>query len=207
MKIPQIVLADDHAVVIEGVRAVIKSDARFQVSATVADAASLLKYLSENEVDLLVLDIDIPGADKLKLLKRIKETYANLKIVIFTMHNGITYFLDAYKVGVDSYVLKTEPITFFPTVLLKALKGEFYCSDELKKFLSKQENKDLIKPKELEIISLLAKGLQYSEIANRIRKSEKTVEYYVYKLRKKYSVNNNVDLLLKLSGEIIVEEG
>lgn len=207
MNIPNIVLADDHAVVLEGLRVVIKSDSRFQLSASLSDAVSLLKYLSENEVDLIVLDIDIPGAEKLKLLKTIKETYANLKVVIFTMHNGINYFLESIKLGADSYVLKTESITFLPTILLKALKGEFYCSDELKIFLTKQGKKEFIKPKEMEIINLLAQGLQYGEIANRLGKSEKTVEYYVYKLRKKYSVNNNVDLLLKLSSEIILPEG
>lgn len=206
MKIHNIVLADDHAVVMEGLRAIIKSDLRFTVSATFADAPSLLKYLAEFAVDLLVLDIDIPGAEKLKLLKTIKETYENLKVVIFTMHNGIQYFLEARNLGVDSYVLKTEPITFMPTILLKTLKGEFYCSEELKIHLSKKGNKDSLKPKEAEVLSLLARGLQYSEIAAQIGKSEKTIEYYVYKLRKKYSVNKNVDLLLKLSGEIILPE-
>ncbi len=206
MKIHNIVLADDHAVVMEGLRAVIKSDLRFTISATFADAPSLLKYLSEFEVDLLVLDIDIPGAEKLKLLKTIKETYANLKVVIFTMHNGIQYFLEARNLGVDSYVLKTEPITFMPTILLKALKGDFYCSEELKIHLTRKGNQNSLKPKEVQVLSMLAKGLHYAEIANRIGKSEKTIEYYVYKLRKKYSVNNNVDLLLKLSGEIILSE-
>lgn len=202
----EIILADDHAVIVEGVKAVLKSHSRLKVKGDFSIAKSLLEFLSKDKADLILLDIDIPGADKLNLLKKIKLRYPQTKVVIFTMHKGMNYFLEAKKLGADSYVLKSDLISFLPTILLKALKGEFYCSDELKQLLTKEYNKEIIKPKELEILSFIAQGMKYADISKQIGKSEKTIEYYVYKLRKKYDVKNNVDLLLKLSNEIILKE-
>lgn len=202
----EIILADDHAVIVEGVKAVLKPHSRLKVKGDFSNAKSLLEFLSKDKVDLILLDIDIPGADKLNLLKKIKLRYPQTKVVIFTMHKGMNYFLEAKKIGADSYVLKSDLISFLPTILLKALKGEFYCSDELKQLLTKEYNKEIIKPKELEILSFIAQGMKYADISKQIGKSEKTIEYYVYKLRKKYDVKNNVDLLLKLSNEIILKE-
>lgn len=202
----EIILADDHAVIVEGVKAVLKSHSRLKVKGDFSNANSLLEFLSKDKADLILLDIDIPGADKLNLLKKIKLRFPQTKVVIFTMHKGMNYFLEAKKLGADSYVLKSDLISFLPTILLKALKGEFYCSDELKQLLTKEYNKEIIKPKELEILSFIAQGMKYADISKQIGKSEKTIEYYVYKLRKKYDVKNNVDLLLKLSNEIILKE-
>lgn len=202
----EIILADDHAVILEGVKAILKSHSRLKVKGDFSNAKSLLEFLSKDKADLILLDIDIPGADKLNLLKKIKLRFPQTKVVIFTMHKGMNYFLEAKKLGADSYVLKSDLISFLPTILLKALKGEFYCSDELKQLLTKEYNKEIIKPKELEILSFIAQGMKYADISKQIGKSEKTIEYYVYKLRKKYDVKNNVDLLLKLSNEIILKE-
>ena len=180
----EIILADDHAVILEGVKAILKSHSRLKVKGDFSNSKSLLEFLSKDKVDLILLDIDIPGADKLNLLKKIKLRYPQTKVVIFTMHKGMNYFLEAKKLGADSYVLKSDLISFLPTILLKALKGEFYCSDELKQLLTKEYNKEIIKPKELEILSFIAQGMKYADISKQIGKSEKTIEYYVYKLYK-----------------------
>jgi DNA-binding NarL/FixJ family response regulator len=201
-----IVLVDDHAVILEGVKAILKSHPRFKIFACFSESKSLIDYLFKNKIDLVLLDIDIPGVEKLDLLKKIKTEFPYIKVVIFTMYNSINYFLEAQKLGADSYVLKSDLITFLPTILLKTMKGEFYCSDDLKVILSQNNKKEILKPKELEILKLVAKGFQYNQIAKQLGKSEKTIEYYIYKLRKNFGVKNNVDLLLKLSKEIILKE-
>ncbi len=198
----RVIIADDHSVVATGVRAVLKSDPRLEVCGTFQNANSVLEFLQTNEVDLAILDLDMPGAQNFSLLKIIKENYPHLKIVIFTMHSGIQSFFQAGKYGADSYVLKSEPITYLPTIIMQTMKGIFYCSDELKMYLTQKKSEQNIKPMEFEILGLLASGLQYIEIAEKICKSEKTVEYYIYKLRKKYGANNNAELLHKLKDEI-----
>ena len=186
MKI-RVIIADDHSVVTAGVKAVLKSDIRLEVCGIFQDGNSVLEFLQNNEIDLAILDLDMPGAQNFELLRILKENYPNLKIIIFTMHNGIQSFFQAGRLGADSYVLKSEPITYLPTIIMQAMKGE-----------------QKLKPLEFEILGFLAIGLEYSEIAKKICKSEKTVEYYIYKLRKKYNANNNTELLHKLKEEISI---
>lgn len=198
----RVIIADDHSVVATGVRAVLKSDPRLEVCGTFQNANAVLEFLQTNEVDIAILDLDMPGAQNFSLLKILKESYPHLKIVIFTMHNGIQSFFQAGKHGADSYVLKSDPITYLPTIIMQTMKGISYCSDELKMYLTLKKSEQKIKPLEFEILGLLTSGLEYVDIARRIGKSEKTVEYYIYKLRKKYDANNNAELLHKLRDEI-----
>ena len=129
MKKIKIAIADDHSVVTEGLRIVLKSDPRFSVEGVFSTGESLLIFLAENPVDLVILDIDIPGGEDFAILRKIKLMNRNCKVVIFTMHAGIKYFLEAKKYGADSYVVKTESVTFLPSVILFALNGQFYPSD------------------------------------------------------------------------------
>ena len=201
-----VIIADDHSVVMEGVRAVLKSDPRFNFKGTFQSSKSVIEFLNKNQVDIIILDIDMPDTKNLSHLKEIKTKFPDTKVIIFTMHDSSSYFLKAKSLGADSYLLKTESITFIPTVLIKAIKGEFYSSDELKSLLNENTTKPKMKSIELKIIKLLARGFHYSDIALKIQKSEKTVEYHIYKLRKKFSVTSNVELLLKLSQEMIIQE-
>lgn len=197
-KIFRIIVADDHSVVTEGIRVILKSDIRFKICGIFANADSVLKFLEQEEIDIIVLDIDMPGANKFSLLKAIKENHPLVKVVIFTMHEGMNYFFDARKNGADSYALKSESITFLPSILMQTLKGIFYCSDAVKVHLSKDAKKKSLTPIENEIFDFLAQGFRYNEIAEKINKSEKTIEYYIYKLRKKYNVQSNAELILQL---------
>lgn len=203
MKI-RVIIADDHSVVTAGLRAVLKSDPRLEVCGLFLNGNSVLEFLQTNEVDLAILDLDMPGAKNFELLKKLKENYPRIKIIIFTMHCGTQSFFQARKLGVDSYVLKSESITYLPTIIMQTMKGIFYCSDELKAYLTQKKSEQKLKPLEFEILGFLALGLEYSEIAEKISKSEKTVEYYIYKLRKKYTANNNAELLHKLKDEFSI---
>lgn len=200
----RIIIADDHSVVVAGVKAVLKSDTRLEVCGTFQNANSVLEFLETNEVDLAILDLDMPGTQNFSLLKILKENYPHLKIVIFTMHSGMYSFFQAGKYGADAYVLKSESITYLPTIIMQTMKGIFYCSDELKVYLTQKKREQKIKPLEFEILGFLASGFQYKDIAEKIEKSEKTVEYYIHKLRKKYEANNNTELLHKLKDEISI---
>ena len=91
MKI-RVIIADDHSVVTAGVKAVLKSDIRLEVCGIFQDGNSVLEFLQNNEIDLAILDLDMPGAQNFELLRILKENYPNLKIIIFTMHNGIQSF-------------------------------------------------------------------------------------------------------------------
>lgn len=194
----KLIIADDHPVVTEGLMVILKSDVRFTVCGAFKNADSVINFLQNETVDIIILDIDMPGSEDFRLLKTIKEVHPHCKIIMFTLHEGAHHFFEALKYGADSYVLKSESVTFLPTVIMHTMKGIFYCSDDVKKHLSKDGNQQKLKPIEGQIFGFLTQGLQYNEIARRIGKSEKTIEYYIYKLRKKYNVQTNAELVVHL---------
>ena len=196
----RLILADDHSVVTEGIRAVFRSDSRYEVCGTFSNAESVLKYLEKESADMILLDINMPGAGNFALLKELKKKYPFIKVVIFTMYDGLQYFFDARKYGADSYVLKSESVTFLPSVLQFAVKGTFYCSDDLKRYLTdSSKKKEVLKPLELEIVHYISSGHTYRQIGEKIGRTEKTVEYYTGRIRKKIGVQNNSELLTFIS--------
>lgn len=201
----RIAVADDHSVVREGLRIILKSDPRFSVEGIFSTGDELLSAMSEKPVDLVILDIDIPGGEDFAALKKIKENYPACKVIIFTMHSNIQYFIGAKSFGADSYVVKTESITFMPTIVMYAMKGEFYASAELKEFADKSK-KNLLNPLELEIVNCISKGMYYKEIGAKIGRSEKTIEYYANKIRKKLNVESNSELLVKINKQLVLNK-
>ncbi len=195
----RIAIVDDHSVVREGLRIILKSDSRFSVDGCFFTGDALLDFLTENQVDLVILDLDIPGGGDFAILKEIKQTYPDCKVIVYTMHSGISFFLGAKNLGANSYVVKTEPVTFMPTVIMYAMKGEFYASTELEVFMETSKPKILLTPVELEIVTCISKGMLYKEIAAKISRSEKTIEYYAKKIRKKLNVESNSELLVKVN--------
>ena len=196
----KIIIADDHSVVTEGMRIILKNDSRFQLEGIYANANSVLNHLENRKVDIAILDLDMPGTENFSLLKEIKQKHTTCKVVIFTMHEGMYYFFEAIKHRADAYVLKSESITFMPTILMQTFKGFFYCSSEVKVHLSNDQ--ETLKPIENEILDFLAQGMNYSEIGRLVNKSEKTIEYYIYKLRKKYNAQSNADLILQIKASL-----
>lgn len=195
----RIAIADDHSVVREGLYIILKSDPRFSVEGTFSTGDALLASLTEKPIDLIILDIDIPGGDDFAVLKKVKENHPRCKVIIFTMHSSIHYFVGAKNLGADSYVVKTESATFMPTVIMYAMKGRFYASPELEEFIGPMRKKFLLNPLELEIVNCISKGMYYKEIGEKIGRSEKTIEYYANKIRKKLNVESNSELLVKVN--------
>lgn len=195
----KIAIADDHPVVREGLALVLNTDKRLELVGVFSDGNEFLKFLEYNSIDIIILDKDIPGDENFSILKIIKNNYPSVKVVIFTMHTEVLYFLKAKLYGADSYIIKTESITFMPTIIQYVMKGEFYCSEELKNYMGNFKNTIHLNPIELEIVNYLKKGNTYKEIANIINRSEKTIEYHTSKIRKKLIVKNNLELISKIS--------
>lgn len=203
MKLIRIAIADDHSVVTEGLRIILKADPRFRVEYIFSNGQDLLAAIEKKPVDLVILDIDIPGNEDFAVLKKIKQMNPSSKVIIFSMLSGMQYFFDARKFGADSYVLKTESVTFIPSVIMFAMKGEFYFSEELKDYMSTGNKKSSLNPLELEVVNYISQGMQYKQIGMRLNRSEKTIEYYAGKIRKKLAVQNNSELLVKVSKKLI----
>ncbi|TGN19830.1 response regulator [Leptospira idonii] len=192
----KITILEDHSVVTEGIIAVLKSNPFFPIAGEFRTANELFLFLQANAADLLILDIDLPDRSGLDVLKEVKEKYPKMKVIIFSLHGSRVYVEEAIKSKVDGYMLKSDPISHLPSVIQTVMRGEKYISDGVSKETLP------FSPFQVEILNLLVQGLSQNEVADKIQKSRKTVEYHLNQMRTKFSCKNNNELISKYEKEI-----
>lgn len=194
MKEIQVMIADDHMMLREGLKQLLEIDGDIVICEQAKDGLDCLLRLQQNKPDVLLLDINMPKLDGLSVLERVKKEYPRIKVIILTIHNEIEYLYQAYEKEVDGYVLKDSGSTMLKKAIRVVCKGDKYIEPALipllKERLEKGENdnEELLSKREFEILKLLAEGLYNKEIADRLSISEKTVKNHVSNIFKKIKV-------------------
>ncbi len=200
-----IVLADDHRVVIEGIKSALREIPEFEVIGEATDGWEALKTADALRPDIMVLDISMPGLSGIEVVRKLKQTTPDIKIVIYTMHSSKEFVIDLFRSGISGYVLKEDPVTDLIHSLKAVASGETYFStmtpDELQKQMNGIEEKGAGKDpynslslREQEVFKLLAEGISIKEIADRLCISPKTVESHKYNLMEKLKAKTIVEL-------------
>lgn len=192
----KIAILEDHSVVTEGIISILKTNPFFQVLGEFRTGEDLRKFLSNTEVNFLLLDIDLPDANGLDILREVKGKSPKTKIAMFTLHSGQMYLDEALKSKADAYILKSDPISHLPAVIEAIMKGEKFISEGISNVVLP------FSPFQIEILNLLVLGLSQNEIAEKINKSRKTVEYHLNQMRTKFSCKNNNELISKFQKEM-----
>ncbi len=198
MKAIQVMLADDHLMVREGVKALLELDGDIKVIAQASDGVECLKILESVLPDVLLLDINMPNLDGLSVLETIKKTRPELKIIILTIHNEGEYLYRAYEKGADGYVLKDSGSDVLKRAIRVVNQGEQYIEPILMpKLRERIDNKnnpekkeDKLSKREFEILKLVAVGMYNKEIADRLSISEKTVKNHMSSIFRKIKVSD-----------------
>ncbi len=191
-----IAILEDHSVVTQGIISVLKTNPFFSLKGEFHKAADLFSFLESNAIHLLILDIDLPDRNGIDVLREVKEKYPKTKVIIFSLHGSRVYVEDAVKAKADGYMLKSDPITDMPGIIETVMKGETYISSGVSQVQLP------FSPFQIEILNLLVKGLSQNEVADRIQKSRKTVEYHLNQMRTKFACKNNNELISKYEKEI-----
>jgi len=123
-----IILAEDHALVRQGLRRIIQEDPSMQVIHEVGDGVELLALLESSTPDIVILDISMPRLRGLEAAQIIREQYPAIKIMILTMHRERNYFQRAMEIGVNGYVLKEEADTDLNIAIKAILENKTYFS-------------------------------------------------------------------------------
>ncbi|MCB1191126.1 MAG: response regulator transcription factor [Leptospiraceae bacterium] len=192
-----ICILDDHPVVPLGIKTVMDHTGLFKVVGTFQNSKSFFTFLQNDNVDIVIIDIDIHNENGLEILKELKKTNPEIKAIVYSMHESEGFFREAVLAGANAYISKADDMKFFPEILRRVLKGEFYFS----KVFSPFHNKDApIQQLDLkhQIIKFLIEGEKQKDIAKKLNKSEKTIEYHVRKLKDEHNVNSLSTLVLKL---------
>jgi DNA-binding NarL/FixJ family response regulator len=201
MKRSRILLADDHAVVLEGLRRILDRP-EFEVLDVVGDGWSLVQAAARLRPDVIVTDIAMPGLNGIQAARKIHEHNPKPKIVFLTMHPESAYATAALAAGASGYVLKTAAGEELVGAVRDALKGRIYISKRVALSMGHARESagkdrgavDELTCRQREVLQLLAKGLQAKEIASMLNVSSKTVEFHKYRIMDALGLRTVADL-------------
>jgi two-component system, NarL family, response regulator NreC len=178
-----VVIADDHTIVRDGIRAVLERETgEFNVVAEAADIPSMIREVKEHKPDLLTLDLTMPGGSSLGALPQCFIAHPTLAVAILTMREDPEYARQALRAGARSYVLKeAEPAELLQAFRL-AVAGGNYLHPRLGALMAtgEQDSSDtvVLSEREREVVRLIANGYTNPEIAEQLNVAERTVKTY-----------------------------
>jgi two-component system response regulator NreC len=205
MSATTIVLADDHHVVRQGLRALLEAEPDFTIVGEAADGLEVASLVERLEPDVLVLDLMMPGLNGLDVVRQVSQRALQTRVVILSMHSNEAYVLEALRNGVAGYVLKESTASDLAQAVREAAAGRRYLSPPLSEraieaYLHKAEATPLdmyetLTGREREVLHLTAEGYNNSEIAERLCISARTVETHRANIMRKLGLRSQTDLI------------
>lgn len=206
MRKKRVLLADDHQLVRAGLRALIDSLPGFEVVGEAGDGREVLRLVRDDGIDVIVMDLSMPGLNGLDATARIAKDHPEIGIVILSMHTSENYVLDALRAGARGYVIKDSAPEELERALRAVAGGQRYLSPSITHFLlddyqrlvrggqEPQAGTDLLTARQREILQLIAEGHSTREIAERLSISIKTVETHRAQIMQRLNVRDVASL-------------
>lgn len=201
----RIVIADDHAVFRSGLRALLEKETDMEVVAETGEGFATIQAACRHDVDVLLLDITMPGLPGPKVAESVLKERPRLAIVVLTMHEDEYYLQELFKIGVRAFVLKKSTGTDLLEAIRAAYRGERYVDSALaghviSSYVGQRSTKkagrlDLLTPRETEVCTLLAYGHTNAEIARKLCISQRTVESHRNNLMGKLDLKSRAKLV------------
>lgn len=195
----QVVLADDHDLVRAGIKALLSSLKGIEVIAEVRDGAELLRLLESVHPDVVVSDITMPGMDGITAVRRIRELYPRLPVIMLSMNESADSIKRAVASGANGYVRKDAPDYELEMALRTVLAtGSYYGTGVAQRLLEPSEPgvEDLLTERQVQILTLLAQGLSSKEIAFDLGLSSKTVDVHRTRIMERLQLKDLASLTL-----------
>jgi len=197
----RIIIAEDHTILREGLRALISSDPEFDVVGEAEDGRDAIRCVEKLTPDLILIDLSMPRMDGMDAIKEIKKRCPETKILVLTVHRTEEYILATLRAGADGYALKDATHTELVMAIKSVLMGKPYLSPgvsekviegylEGRKTLRSESPWDTLTQREREVLKLIAEGYKNREIADYLYISVKTVEKHRANLMRKLDLHN-----------------
>lgn len=198
-------IADDHSIFRSGLRALLEQEPDIEIVGETGDGFETIRAVEAQKVDVLLLDLTMPGLPGAKVAETLLKEQPRLAIVVLTMHEDDYYLKELFKMGVKAFVLKKSSGRDLLQAIRRAYKGEKYVdpslagkvitafvTDEPK---SQSDRVDLLTPREKEVCTLLAYGHTNAEIADKLSISERTVESHRTNITVKLDLRSRAELV------------
>jgi DNA-binding NarL/FixJ family response regulator len=196
-----IVLADDHTILREGLRALLTADPNFEIVGEASDGREAVRCVEKLGPDLLLMDLSMPRMSGMDAIREIKKRYPETKIIALTVHKTEEYLLTTLKAGADGFVLKDATHDELLMAINNVMSGKSYLSPGVsekiiegylqgKKSTQSLSSWESLSQREREVLKLIAEGYKNKEIAEDLCISLKTVEKHRANLMKKLDLHN-----------------
>lgn len=198
----RIVLADDHAIVREGLKRIVGEVPDLQVVGEAADGTQVMQRVRELDFDVLVLDLSMPGRSGLEVIKLVKAEKPKLRILVLSMHQETQYAVRTIKSGASGYLTKESAPAQLEQAIRKIAGGGAYISPEVAEQLAlgvmpgvEAAPHEALSDREFQVFKLLVAGVSVTDIGNQLHLSVKTVSTHKANLMQKLGLSNQSELI------------
>ncbi|MBK5281535.1 MAG: response regulator transcription factor [Nitrospiraceae bacterium] len=203
MKKPRVLMADDHSMILAGLRKLVEGEC--EVVGTVEDGRALVEAAQKLLPDLILLDISMPLLNGLEATRQLTKLVPESKVIILTMHASPTYATEAFQAGASGYLLKRSAASELNQAIQSVLQGRQYLTplitkDVLDSVFKPSTGKrgkpasTALTPRQREVLQLVAEGRGTKEIATILSVSVKTVEFHRFRIMQQLDIHTTADL-------------
>jgi len=203
-KMARVVIADDHAIVRQGLRKLLE-ESNIEVIGEASDGFETIKAVETLLPDILILDINMGAMSGLEVARRLTKQLPQIKIIILSMYGDDSYVIEALRFGAMGYVLKVSSSNELVEAIHEALKGKHYLSSTLSEraiesymqqaISAKKEPFDTLSIREREIMQLVVQGVSSTEIGKKLFISPRTADHHRASIMHKLGLRSRIDLV------------
>lgn len=205
-----IVIVDDHPIVIEGLRMMLKSQPFFHVAGSFTSGEETLSYIRSQMVDIILLDITLPDANGTELCREIKKISPGTSVIMFSNRSERSIIMQSIQNGASGYLLKNTSIDELVICIRGALSGDIVFCNETKQIISRPSQNDMPIPRltkrEKQILQMVAQGKTSNVIAEELFLSPLTVDTHRKNLLQKFQAKNSTELINRAIQQRMIEE-
>ncbi len=198
MKPIRALIADDHALVRAGIRALVEKIDDVSVIAETGEGGEALRLIKELKPDVVLLDVTMPGLSGLEVLAESRKYLPNVRVIILTVHDEAEYAMQALRAGAAGFLPKSAAANELQVAIETVSRGEIYVSDEVSRRTLLEYSRGRIEhrlarltPRQREILTLIAEGLNTKDIGRRLNISAKTVESHRAQLMERLNIHDD----------------
>lgn len=198
----RVLIADDHAIVREGLKQVLAAAEGIGVVGEAADGHEVLEHVRKGGWDVLVLDMNMPGPSGIDLIKRIKAHKPEAKVLVLSMHGEDQFALRTLRAGASGYLTKGSAPDVIASAICRIAAGGRHISPTLAETLAfeldpfrEKAPHELLSEREAQVLRMLASGKSVADIAEQLCLSANTISTHKHRLMRKLGVSNNAELL------------
>jgi DNA-binding NarL/FixJ family response regulator len=202
MKLPRVILADDHQLLLEAFRKLLEP--HFDIVGTAADGIALLEAAKATRPDVVVIDMAMPLLNGLDAARKLKRMLPNIKLIFLTMHEDPDLAVQAVREGASAYLLKTCAAVELLQAIHAAIKGKSYVTPEIARGMQEafirdpqgpKPNRKVLTQRQREVLQLLAEGKSMKQAAAVLEVTPRTIAFHKYRMMEKLGAKTSAELV------------